>query len=55
MKQLLRFIELMAVARMVMGPQEFSDKNLPSNTQLVFNLHELENLFLIKVNEVSQK
>lgn len=50
-KKLLKYIELLAVSRLS-GPQIHHDK-LPTHTHLIFNLHELENLYLLKVNEVS--
>lgn len=52
----MKFVELLAVSRLGgAAASDCEDDKYPTQTHLVFNLHELENQYLLKVNEASQK
>lgn len=52
---IVKFIGLLAKLSMLEDSPELTEKlkSLPTHTQLVFNLHELENLAQLKTNEVN--
>ena len=54
-RRLLKFIELLTVARTMSSARGLETLKLPSVPHLTLNLHELDNLYLLKTNEVSQK
>lgn len=50
-KLLIQFIEILAVAQITKSPQEYKEEDLPNVSKLILNLHELENMYMIKTNE----
>jgi hypothetical protein len=54
-KLLIQFIEILAVARITKSPEEYKEEDLPCVSKLILNLHELENMYMIKTNEAIQK
>ena len=55
MRQLMRFIEFVVLFRESVDTDTFHEKQLPTVSKLILNLHELDNLCLLKSNEVNQK
>lgn len=54
-RRLLKFVELLTVASTMASARDLEALKLPSVPRLILNLHELDNLYLLKINEVSQK
>ena len=52
-KKLLVFIELVSSIKQQIGSKEMGAFGFPVISRLVLNLHELDNLFALKTNEVS--